>query len=503
VGGDLIVNGTTVTANVSTIEIEDPNILINSGGNDASSEGSGLTIERTGTSGSLIYADASATKFRAGALAAEVDLVGTTSTQTLTNKTLVVSSNTVTTAASGNLAAVELNAALAELQGDIDTRATTTDLTNHAADTTTHGTTGNIVGTSDTQILTNKTIDADSNTLSNIENADIKAAAAIDASKIADGSVSNAEFQRLDGVTSAIQTQLDGKISTTLADGKILVGNVSNIATAVTAAGDVTISNAGATAITADVIVNADVKTDAAIAYSKLAALTASRALVSDVSGVVSVATTTSTEIGYVNGVTSAIQTQIDGKQPLDADLTALAGNSTDGFWAHTGAGTGAARTITAASSKITVTNGAGIAGNPTIDVAEANLSHSNIGGITAIANGGTGASTLARTINAQTGTTYTFVLGDGKAAGGDTVVTFGNAAATTVTVPPNSSVAFPTGTQIDCIQVGAGKVTLAQGAGVTINSKSSNKAIGAQYVGVSLIKTATDTWYLLGDLIA
>ena len=69
--------------------------------------------------------------------------------------------------------------------------------------------------------------------------------------------------------------------------------------------------------------------------------------------------------------------------------------------------------------------------------------------------------------------------------------------------MPPNSSVAFPTGTQIDCIQVGAGKVTLAQGAGVTINSKSSNKAIGAQYVGVSLIKTATDTWYLLGDLIA
>lgn len=62
------------------------------------------------------------------------------------------------------------------------------------------------------QTLTGKTIDADLNTISNIENADIKSGAAIDASKIADGSVSNAEFQRLDGVTSNIQTQLDAKV---------------------------------------------------------------------------------------------------------------------------------------------------------------------------------------------------------------------------------------------------------------------------------------------------
>lgn len=61
-------------------------------------------------------------------------------------------------------------------------------------------------------------------------------------------------------------------------------------------------------------IVNADVNTSAAIAVSKLAALTISRALVSDGSGFVSAATTTSTEIGYVNGVTSAIQTQMDTK---------------------------------------------------------------------------------------------------------------------------------------------------------------------------------------------
>lgn len=61
-------------------------------------------------------------------------------------------------------------------------------------------------------------------------------------------------------------------------------------------------------------IINADISASAAIAFSKMAALTVSRALVSDGSGIVSVATTTATEIEYVNGVTSAIQTQLDAK---------------------------------------------------------------------------------------------------------------------------------------------------------------------------------------------
>ena len=85
---------------------------------------------------------------------------------------------------------------------------------------------GVVVGTTDSQTLTNKTIDADSNTITNIENADIKAGAAIDASKIADGSVSNTEFQRLNGITGDIQTQLDAKVAKADfgAKGDILVG---------------------------------------------------------------------------------------------------------------------------------------------------------------------------------------------------------------------------------------------------------------------------------------
>jgi hypothetical protein len=55
--------------------------------------------------------------------------------------------------------------------------------------------------------------------------------------------------------------------------------------------------------------------------------------------------------------------------QAFDADLSALAANSTAGFWAYTGAGTGAARTITGTANEITVTNGAGTAGNPTVSL--------------------------------------------------------------------------------------------------------------------------------------
>ncbi len=61
-------------------------------------------------------------------------------------------------------------------------------------------------------------------------------------------------------------------------------------------------------------IADASISSSAGIAVSKLAALTASRAVVTDASGFVSAATTTSTEIGYVNGVTSSIQTQLNGK---------------------------------------------------------------------------------------------------------------------------------------------------------------------------------------------
>ena len=100
--------------------------------------------------------------------------------------------------------------------------------------------------------------------------------------------------------------------------------------------------------------------------------------------------------------------------------------------------------------------------------------------------------------INAQTGTTYTFADGDQSK-----LVTASNGSAQTYTVPPNSGVAFAVGTAITIIGIGAGKVTLAEGSGVTINSKDSEKAIDGQHASVTIIKTATDTWQLIGALQA
>ena len=76
------------------------------------------------------------------------------------------------------------------------------------------------------------------------------------------------------------------------------------------------------------------------------------------------------------------------------------------------------------------------------------------------------------------------------------------SASATTVTVPPNSSVAFPTGTEVNVRAAGAGQVTIAQGVGVTINSAETLKLRKQGSTG-TIKKVATDTWDLMGDLEA
>ncbi len=117
--------------------------------------------------------------------------------------------------------------------------------------------------------------------------------------------------------------------------------------------GAITIANdaVGADELAANAVVNASIASGAAIAFSKMADLTTSRALVSDGSGDVSVSAVTSTEIGYLDGVTSAIQTQIDAKTTLTAvypvgSIYINASNSTNpgtllgfGTWAAFGAG--------------------------------------------------------------------------------------------------------------------------------------------------------------------
>lgn len=113
-------------------------------------------------------------------------------------------------------------------------------------------------------------------------------------------------------------------------------------------------------------------------------------------------------------------------------------------------------------------------------------------------ATGPTGAGGV-EAVNAQVGTTYTFVLTDR-----DDLVTANNGSAQTYTIPLNSSVAFPTGSLINLIQIGTAQVTVQGAGGVTVLSTGATAATPktrVRYSVMTLIKAGTDTWYATGDI--
>lgn len=107
----------------------------------------------------------------------------------------------------------------------------------------------------------------------------------------------------------------------------------------------------------------------------------------------------------------------------------------------------------------------------------------------------------LNLSVNAQTGTTYTFALTDnGK------FVTASNSSTQTYSIPTNASVAFPVGTQIHIIQIGSGQVTIQAVTSGTTTVLSTGATAAApklskQYAAATCIKTGTDTWYVIGNL--
>lgn len=94
--------------------------------------------------------------------------------------------------------------------------------------------------------------------------------------------------------------------------------------------------------------------------------------------------------------------------------------------------------------------------------------------------------------VNNQTGTAYTLVLGDAGY-----LITMNNAAANTLTIPANSSVAFAVGTRIDVLQLGAGQTTVA----ITTDTLNGEVKINAQWEMVSLIKISSTTWVVVGGV--
>lgn len=99
--------------------------------------------------------------------------------------------------------------------------------------------------------------------------------------------------------------------------------------------------------------------------------------------------------------------------------------------------------------------------------------------------------------ISASTKTAnYTLVLGD---AG--TCIEMNSTSARTITIPPNSTVAFPVGTVIEFCNINTGTLTIVQGAGVTVNTPAT-LALDGQYATAVIRKRATDTWVLDGRLV-
>jgi hypothetical protein len=238
------------------------------------------------------------------------------------------------------------------------------------------------------------------------------------------------------------------------------------------------------------------------------------------------------TEIGYLNGVTSAIQTQIDSKlasatasstyAPLESPAltgvptapTATAGTTTTQVATTEFVGTAVANLVASAPAALntldelaaalgddasfatTVTNSIG-AKAPTD-------SPTFTGAVTVSASGvvftdGTqvkqGVPSLT-VINQQAGA-YTTVLTDR-----DKLVEVSSGSGVTVTIPANASVAYPVGTSIDILQTGSGQVTIAGAGGVTVNATPGLK-LRTQWSSATLFKRAENTWVVFGDLSA
>ena len=135
------------------------------------------------------------------------------------------------------------------------------------------------------------------------------AADAVTGAKIADNAINSEHYT--DGSIDTAHIA-DSQVTTAkIADDNITQAKVANDAI-------------GADELASNAVVNASVASGAAIAFSKMANLTTARALVSDGNGDVSVSAVTSTEIGYLDGVTSAIQTQINNK-PTNGFAVAMA----------------------------------------------------------------------------------------------------------------------------------------------------------------------------------
>jgi len=337
---------------------------------DGATDGSGVTLA---ASDKFLFSDSGTEKYL---LASQIDTYVSGTSSTLTNKTLTaptingavggtatsqtITALTSTTIANGGSTAISLSGANVTIAGNLTVSGTTTTVdsttiniqnsfvfegaTDDAYETTLTtvdptadrtvslpNATTTLVGQDTTDTLTNKTL------TSAVLNTGVSGSAVLDEDNMSSNSATKLATQQsikayVDSQVTAQDLDFQGDSGGALSidlDSETLdiaggtgidtsgSGNTLTVAidsTVATLAGSQTLTNKSIDSDNNTItnIVNADIKSSAAIAFSKMADLTASRALVSDGNGDVSVSAVTSTEIGYLDGVTSSIQTQLD-----------------------------------------------------------------------------------------------------------------------------------------------------------------------------------------------
>jgi len=214
-------------------------------------------------------------------------------------------------------------------------------------------------------------------------------------------------------------------------------------------------------------------------------------------------ATVSNTEFGYLDGVTSAIQTQLNGKEPTITTLPVSKGGTNSGTALNNNriirSSSGAiveAAAITAARAIKSDANGIPTHFDTTTEPSMTELAY--VKGVTsAIQTQLDGKASAIIAFNRQTAS-YTLAASDISK-----MVEMNVGSANNLTVPLNSSVSIAVGSIIMVSQYGAGQTTILAASGVTLRSVGSWLKIAARYGVVSLVKVATDEWYVYGALTA
>jgi hypothetical protein len=352
-------------------------------------------------------------------------------------------------------------------------------------------------------------------------------AVVLSASDIGSGTVDDTEFGYLNGVTSAIQTQLNTKqstlsLTTTGTSGAAtLIGSTLNIPQYSGGGGSTTWGSITGTlssqtdlqtALDGKVDENAAItaSTKTKITYDSKGLVTAGADLsASDIpSGIdaskISTGVISNAEFDYLNGLTDNIQTQFTGKQQTLVSGTNIKTVNSNSLL---GSGDVAVQATLVSGTNIKTINSTSLLGSGDISVAPATGINA-----TAIADGSVTSTEFqyinSLTSNAQTQidsktnklvtanrqtASYTLVLSDA-----DKLVEMNVASANNLTVPAST---FSAGTQILLAQYGAGQTTVVAGSGMTIRSNGAKLKLNAQYSGATLVFISGTEAYLFGDI--